>query len=73
MQTRYLRHVPDAVVERLQRLADRDGTSVSAVAVRELAEVSGQAGNAELLDSLPDQSVDPAELVADLDAARQRR
>ena len=36
----YLRNVPEEVVERLERLAARDATSVAAVAVRELAEVS---------------------------------
>jgi len=40
MRTLYLRNVPDDVVERLERLAARDATSVSAVAIRELAEVS---------------------------------
>jgi hypothetical protein len=40
MRTLYLRNAPDEVVERLERLAARDATSVSAVAVRELAEVS---------------------------------
>lgn len=40
MKTLYLRNVPDEVVERLQRLAALYGTSVGAVAVRELADVS---------------------------------
>ena len=39
MKTLYLRNVPEEVVERLELLAARDGTSVSAVAVRELADV----------------------------------
>lgn len=34
MKTLYLRDVPDEVVHRLQKLADRDGTSVGSVAVR---------------------------------------
>jgi len=34
VKTLYLRNVPDDVIERLARLAARDGTSVSAVAVR---------------------------------------
>ncbi len=45
MKTLYLRNVPDDVVERLERLAARDATSVSAVAVRELAAVSRRADN----------------------------
>src|SRR3954453_3560452 len=40
MRTLYLRNVHDDVVERLARLAARDATSVAAVAVRELADVS---------------------------------
>ena len=42
MRTLYLRNVPDVVVERLERLAARDATSVGAVAVRELAEVCAE-------------------------------
>jgi len=73
MATLYLRNVPDDVVKRLQRLADRDGTSLSAVAVRELAAVSRRADNAALLGALPDLGIDPAELVRDLDAGRTTR
>lgn len=73
MRTLYLRNVPDEVVERLQRLADRDGTSLGAVAVRELADVSRRADNAALLGALPDLGIDPAELVCDLDAGRTTR
>jgi hypothetical protein len=43
MKTLYLRNVPDDVVRRLQALAECAGTSVSAVAVRELAGVSRRA------------------------------
>jgi hypothetical protein len=73
MKTLYLRNVPDDVVERLERLAERDRTSVSAVAVRELAEASRRADNPALLGELPDFKVDVAELVADLDAERAGR
>ena len=73
MRTLYLRNVPDEVVERLQRLADRDGTSVGAVAVRELADVSRRADNAALLGVLPDLDVATAEILHDLDAARATR
>ncbi|MEB3982447.1 antitoxin [Mycobacterium sp. 663a-19] len=73
MKTLYLRNVPDDVVERLERLAKRDRTSVSAVAVRELAEASRRADNPALLGELPDVGVDAAELVADIDAERARR
>ncbi|WP_298341570.1 hypothetical protein [Ferrimicrobium sp.] len=70
MRIIYLRNVPDEVVERLERLAVRDRMSVAAVAVRELEEVSRRVDNLVLLDSLPDLGVDPASIVADLDAER---
>lgn len=70
MRTLYLRNVPDDVVERLERLAARDRTSVGAVAVRELADVSRRADNPALLDALPDLGVETATIVADLDAGR---
>ncbi|MBI5161806.1 MAG: antitoxin [Micrococcales bacterium] len=73
MKTLYLRNVPDEVVERLQRLAARDATSVSAVAVRELAEVSRRVENAALLGLLPDLDVGVAVIVADLDDERTGR
>lgn len=69
----YLRNVPDDVVERLERLARRDATSVSAVAIRELAEVSRQADNPALLGTLPDLAVPTDTLVASLDTERAVR
>jgi len=62
--------VPDDVVERLQRLAARQATSVGAAAVRELAEVTRRADNAALLGVLPDLGVDPADVVADVESGR---
>lgn len=73
MKTLYLRNVPDEVVQRLQRLAAADATSVGAVAVRELAEVSRRADNPALLGKLPDHSVDVATVVDDLDSERASR
>ena len=73
MRTLYLRNVPDEVVERLERLAAREATSISALAVRELAEVSKRADNAALLDALPDLSVDPSWVVESLEAERASR
>jgi len=73
MRTLYLRNVPDDVVERLERLAARDATSVSAVAVRELADVSRRADNGALLGRLPDTDVDTGDIVTELDAARSSR
>jgi plasmid stability protein len=73
MRTLYLRNVPDDVIERLQRLAARDATSVGAVAVRELAEVSRRADNPALLGALPDLGVDIATIVSDIEAGRAGR
>jgi plasmid stability protein len=73
VRTLYLRNVPDEVVERLERLAARDGTSVGAVAVRELANVSRRADNAALLGSLPDLDVETSSLVEDVEAGRAAR
>jgi hypothetical protein len=70
MRTLYLRNVPDDVVARLERLAARDATSVGAVAVRELAEVSRRADNPALLGSLPDLGVNAATILRYLDAGR---
>lgn len=73
MRTLYLRNVPDEVVERLERLAARDATSVGAVAVRELAAVSRRADNPALLGSLPDLGVPIEAILQDLDEARSQR
>jgi hypothetical protein len=73
MRTLYLRNVPDEVVERLERLAARDATSVGAVAVRELADVSRRADNPALLGALPDLGVDATAIVADVESGRAER
>jgi hypothetical protein len=73
MRTLYLRNVPDDVVERLERLAARDSTSVNSVAVRELAEVSRRADNPALLGLLPDLGIDATEIVAAVEAERAAR
>ncbi len=73
MRTLYLRNVPDDVVGRLERLAAIDGTSVGAVAVRELADVSRRADNPRLLGALPDLHVDVTEIVDNLVGGRDAR
>ena len=73
MRTLYLRNVPDDVINRLERLAERDKTSVSAVAVRELAEASRRVDNPALLGDLPDLNIQTTELVGDIDAERASR
>jgi plasmid stability protein len=73
MRTLYLRNVPEDVVERLELLALRDGSSVSAVAVRELSDVSRRAANPALLGALPDLGVEPAAIVSDVERGRAER
>ena len=70
MKTLYLRNVPDEVGE---RLAAREGVSVSAHATRELAMIARQADNPGLLVDLPELSVGRDELVADVEAGRAAR
>ena len=70
MKTLYLRNVPEDVVRRLQRLADHDGTSVGAVAVRELSDVSRRADNPDLVGGLPDLGVDALAIVEDIERDR---
>ncbi|MEO6957256.1 MAG: hypothetical protein ABI137_10990 [Antricoccus sp.] len=56
-----------------RRLAARDGASVSATAVRELAEVTRRADNRALLGALPDLHVDISVIAEDLDNDRTAR
>jgi hypothetical protein len=73
MKTLYLRNVPDEVGERLERLASREGMSVSAFAARELAIISRRADNAALLAALPSLEVDVESIVRDIQAGRAER
>lgn len=73
MKTLYLRGVPDETAERLARLAAREGLSVSAFAVRVLAETARRADNPALLGELPDLGVSAEDVIADLEAARATR
>ncbi|MXW95028.1 MAG: antitoxin [Acidimicrobiaceae bacterium] len=73
MSTLYLRNVPDDVLARLKRLAVQEGLSVSAMAVRELAESTRRADNAALLCALPDLDVSASEVPAALDEARAEK
>jgi plasmid stability protein len=63
MRTLHLRNVPDEVVERLERLAARDGMSLRDVAVRELTEASRRADNSRLLAAVPDLVIAPNQIV----------
>lgn len=73
MKTLYLRNVPEEVVDRLERLAARENMSVSATAIRELAEASRRIDNPALLGDLPDLKIDTATPLHDIDAERADR
>ena len=73
MKVLYLRNVPDEVGERLERLAAREGLSVSAFAVRELAWIAFRADNPALLAALPDLAIEARGIVDDLGAGRAER
>lgn len=70
MKTMYLRNVPEDVVRRLQVLADRDGTSLGAMAVRELSESSRRADNPALLGGLPDLGIAVSTIVEGVERDR---
>ncbi|WP_420432331.1 antitoxin [Candidatus Poriferisocius sp.] len=73
MRTLYLRNVPDEVVHRLETLAGREGLSVSAMAVRELAGSTRRAANPLLLGDLPSLGISTAEILEALDEGRADR
>ncbi len=73
IRTLYLRNVPDEVGDRLKQLADREGISVSAFAVRELGALSRRADNPALLGDLPHLGVGADTVVADVEAGRSGR
>ncbi len=57
-------------MRRLQVLADRDGTSVGAMAVRELSEISRRADNPALVGGLPDLGIDMSTIVEGIERDR---
>jgi plasmid stability protein len=73
MKTLYLRNVPEDVTDRLERLAAREGLSVSALAIRELAVAVRRADNPALVADLPDLGIPPAETVRVLEEGRNER
>jgi hypothetical protein len=73
VRTLYIRHVPDAVAERLETLARQAGVPLSTFALKKLTEASRPADNAELLEALPSHSLDREVLLEALWASRQER
>ena len=73
MPTLYLRNVPEDVVSALEQRARREGSSVTAVAVRELSEVARRAKNEALLNALPDLDLSTDSIVAAIEDGRAER
>ena len=68
-----MRNVPDEVVERLEQLAVREGSSVNAVVLKELASAARRTRNAEMFDSLPSLDVSAEDTVRAVDEGRAGR
>jgi len=62
MGTIYVRNVPDDVVERLSRMAERAKVSVNTYVLWELEAAAQRDGNAELLAALPDLGITASDL-----------
>ncbi len=58
----------------MERLAKQSRMSVTAVAIQELTDSTRRVDNAALLAGLPSHDgIDPAEIVRDIEAAREER
>lgn len=73
MRTLYIRHVPDEVAARLEKLAARAGLPLSTFALQELTESARRADNAELLNALPSLSIDRKTILEALQDSRAER
>jgi hypothetical protein len=73
MRTLYIRNVPDEIAKDLESLAEAEGLSLNALAVRELTSAARRAGNARLLADLPTIPIDADEVIADIHASRPER
>ena len=73
MRTPCIRHVPDEVAARLEKLAAQAGRPLSTFALQELTEASRRADNAERLNALPSLESDRASILEALAAGRAER
>lgn len=73
MRTLYIRHVPDEVAARLEKLAAQAGLPLSTFALQELTEASRRADNPELLHALPSAPIERASLLEALTETRAER
>jgi len=67
-----IRNVPDDVVAAMARLAAREQLPVEDLVLRELAYLARRANNFELLGDLPDLGMSNGEILAAIDAGRER-
>lgn len=73
MRTLYIRHVPDAVAARLEKLAAEAGLPLSTFALQELTEAARRADNADLLNALPSAPIERARILEALAETRAER
>ncbi|OPX07996.1 antitoxin [Mycobacterium sp. AT1] len=71
MRTLHLPNVPDEVMERLERLARAAGTSVEAVAIRELDAATRRVDNSSLVATLPHLGLSTDAIVGTVDVDRR--
>ena len=70
VRTLYIRHVPEEVAARLEKLAAQAGLPLSTFALQELTESARRADNAELLNTLPSLSIDRKSILEALQDSR---
>jgi hypothetical protein len=70
MRTLYIRHVPDEVAARLEKLAAQAGLPLSTFALQELTEADWRADNAKLLKALPCLPIERASILEALSDSR---
>ena len=73
MRTLYIRHVPDPVAEKLEKLACQAGVPLSTFALQELIETARRADNAELFSALPSHDLNRSSILEALHASRDER
>lgn len=70
VRTLYIRHMPDEVAARLEKLAAQARLPLSTFALQELTESARRADNAELLNALPSLSIDRKTILEALQDSR---
>ena len=73
LQTLVIRHMPEAVAERLEHLAERAGMPLSTFPLRELTEAAKRADHASLPSSLASKLNQRSRILEALDACRDER